>query len=147
LGEAQMRRTEGQQVGFWAVVLSVGVAGCVAGTDAGGREGAGADPGVVKLTAALAAAFPGSKSDIVPGGLARIYGQSLSSGATPSEAAERFRQSYSAAVGAGPNDLVPEDAQPGAAPSGAAAPAAAGAGAATAGGAAQGIGLMYDQRT
>ena len=81
---------------------------------------------------AISAAFPGSKTDAVPGGVARIYGGSLSAGATHAEAAERFRQIFSAAVGAGPNDLVPDDLQQAAAPAGAAA---------------QGIGLMYDART
>jgi hypothetical protein len=138
-----MGRTAGKQarIGLSSVVLtvlSVGIAGCVGGGDGGRNEGEGADPGVAKLTAALSAAFPGSRSDIVPGGLARLYGPALSTGATGLEAAERFRQSYSAAVGAGPSDLVPEDALPGAAPAG----VAAGGGAA-----ARGIGLMYDQRT
>ena len=138
-GEIQMRRIVGEQalVVLWTAALSVGVAGCVTGYDDGRGAAERPEPGVTKMVSAISAAFPGSKTDAVPGGVARIYGASLSAGATHAEAAERFRQSFSAAVGAGPNDLVPEDPQQ----------AAATAGAAPAGAAAQGIGLMYDART
>ncbi len=140
-----MRRIVGEQarIVLWAAALSVGVGGCVTGSDDGRSAGEHPEPGVTKMINAMSAAFPGSKTDAIPGGIARIYGASLSAGTTHAEAAERFRQTFSAAVGAGPNDLVPDDPQQqGGAPLGAARAAAA-----TAGAADQGIGLMYDART
>jgi hypothetical protein len=122
-----MRRILGRLAGFLlsTAVLSVGMAGCVAtSNDAGGE--------LSETTAALQAAFPASRSDVTPGGVARTYGPSLATGAAPDQAAEHFRQSYSAAVGVGPNDLVPQGA-----PAGTGKPGAKAAG----------IGLMYDQRT
>ena len=139
-----MRRIVGEQarIVLWTAALSVGVAGCVTGSDDGRSAGERPEPGVTKMIDAMSAAFPGSKTDAIPGGVARIYGASLSAGATHAEAAERFRQIFSAAVGAAPNDLVPEDPQQATAPAGAARAAVTSAGTAD-----QGIGLMYDART
>src|SRR5438552_15020088 len=125
-----MRRIVGEQarIVLWTAALSVGVAGCVTGSDDGRSAGERPEPGVTKMINAMSAAFPGSKTDAIPGGVARIYGASLSAGATHAEAAERFRQIFSAAVGAAPNDLVPEDPQQATAPAGAARAAVASAG-------------------
>jgi hypothetical protein len=135
-----MRRNVNGRVGtgFLALGVSVGLAACVPGSDGGHAPGrsdvAAATTATTRTTQALAlqSAFPGARTDGVPGGLSRIFGASLATGATPADAADRFRQGYASAAGVGPNDLVPQDLQR----TGAAASASP-----------TGIGLMYDATT
>lgn len=57
------------------------------------------------------AAFPSARQHGLAGGVQRLYGASLASGASPGESAEQFRKNYAAAAGVADADLVPNTPQ------------------------------------
>src|SRR5262245_56888373 len=113
-----------RSIGVWVAVVSSGVLGCRPGDDGTRTEAA--------RVAAVRAAFPAGRAEAAGGHVSRLFGASLATGATPGEAAERFRQGVAPALGAQAGEIVPQD-QDGR-------PAAAG-------GVPRGVGLMYDRTT
>jgi hypothetical protein len=86
----------------------------------------------LKRTQALQAAFPASFTSAIDGGVRRLFGASLSTGATPAASAQAFQRAYAAALGIDPSELVPQEMK---------------RGRALASSVPQAIGLMYDQST
>lgn len=146
-------------IGFLVLVLSLGLAGCPAGSEGTPVEAGptGADP-IAKTTQALQStppagqavagpttaapgskaaqalqsAFPSGRLSVVGRGASRFYGPSLSKGATPAASVEAFRNAYATSLGITASDLVPQELKKGLS---------------VASSAPQGSGLMYDLAT
>jgi hypothetical protein len=114
-----------------ATVISLGLAGCSnkpTSTKSSDERAAAPAPRLP----AIRAQFPSARTDSSAGGVVRLYGTTLATGAAPAEAADNFKQTYATAMGLSASDLVAKDVA---------------TGRAAAAGAVQGIGLMYDDQT
>jgi len=118
-------------VGSLVATISLGLAGCSdkAASPKPDEERASAP---APRSSAIRAQFPSARTDGSAGGVARLYGTALATGASPAAAVDNFKQAYATAMGISASDLVAKDVA---------------TGRAAAAGAVQGIGLMYDEQT
>jgi len=124
------KRRGALQLGFGFLGLGALIVACSNGEERAGHTTAAVDTPTLQAATVLERAFPKARVEKVAGRVTRAYGSPLTTGATPDDAAERFRANHAAALGADASDLKPDQ-------SGATALATA----------PQPIGLMYDQKT
>lgn len=120
--------TRFRKMGLRTSLLALALAGC----GAAGNDPISDSPVAIssQRLQSVRATFPGAQVSRPGAGVTRIFGGALAKGKTPGEAADRFRQTYGAAMGVAATDLPGRDVRPGHATD-----------------TPEAIGLMYDHET
>lgn len=96
------------------VVASLAMLGCQGlaeeGKAAEGQQAPRAAAAKLQVGSAVTAAFPTAQMDTSAGGVTRLYGAALATGASAVDASDSFRTAYASAVGLAQTELTPASA-------------------------------------
>jgi hypothetical protein len=101
------RQAKVTKIGLTAIAWTAGLLGCSSGPGGSSANPPARSHVTSKATQRIRKAFPAASVELSPGGgIAKTFGPSLATGASPVEAADAFRKGYAAAMGIDTNDLV-----------------------------------------